>query len=582
MTAKQVAEFLDELHLGDKGTPGSLRHLSFVAGEDVYNTAKYAAKGKLVSLLSAYYCTPNRFERLWTSLSDAERKIVSLHVWGDGSEPEKYADEVAREFGLARRESSHYYMYARNGLDRFKEKYAEKNSKLWLLFPKSKDNRLFFDEVGKAVGEMERVYSDVSGELAFLTRETRSAEFVSIVRCCNSNKLAATQSGIPSKSSALKLQKFCGYEEYAADINARPEDGKRAQDLLVTFPLTVLCALGGLLATTEGRCVPGRKALSLIALPHEQLVKHLFEAYIKSKSFDELSIMTGIKAKRGHHSYEARQNLAEELEYCPVGQAVYTAEFEQYIRYTNRTFAREDEMHVVGTGAGYYEYVEWEDYEHPLIHIILSFFGALGMIDIAWGENEAVYRDIGRRIPLAFRLNPLGAYVLGLSELYAAPVAPETKLKGGFTVLPDYTIVVPDSTDRLKHEMYFDKLFTKVSATDEAAIYKLDFGTVARAVDSGVSVAGLRGYLSASDRPLPENIARALDDWEKQAGRIRLRQITILECDDTALLEEVIHYKGMGGLVKEKILAAIAVDGNATKEIKKVIEKNKRFCRDVV
>jgi hypothetical protein len=48
------------------------------------------------------------------------------------------------------------------------------------------------------------------------------------------------------------------------------------------------------------------------------------------------------------------------------------------------------------------------------------------------------------------------------------------------------------------------------------------------------------------------------------------------------LLEEVIHYKGMGGLVKERILAAIAVDGNATKEIKKVIEKNKRFCRDVV
>jgi hypothetical protein len=108
------------------------------------------------------------------------------------------------------------------------------------------------------------------------------------------------------------------------------------------------------------------------------------------------------------------------------------------------------------------------------------------MIDIAWGENEAVYADRGRRVPLAFRLNPLGAYGLGLSELYVAPVAPETKSKGGFTVLPDYTIVVPDSTDR----------------------------------------------------PMPKNVVRALDDWEKQAGRIRLRQITILECDDAPCLKK--------------------------------------------
>jgi hypothetical protein len=172
--------------------------------------------------------------------------------------------------------------------------------------------------------------------------------------------------------------------------------------------------------------------------------------------------------------------------------------------------------------------------------------------------------------------------VLGLSGRYAAPVAPKAQTKGGFTVLPDYTVVVPDSSDRLKHEMYFEKLFSRVSATDEAVIYKLDFGTVARAIDSGASVADLREYLFASDRPMPENVVRALDDWEKQAGRIRLRQVTILECDDAALLEEVIRYKGMGELVKEKILAAVVVDGNATNEIKKAIEKNKRFCRDVI
>jgi hypothetical protein len=345
----------------------------------------------------------------------------------------------------------------------------------------------------------------------------------------------------------------------------------------------VLCTIGGLLAVAEGNCIPGAKAVSLISLPHEQLVKKLFDAYIKSKNFDELSIITGITSKRGHHPFEARQNLAEELEYCPIGQPVYTNEFEQYLRIANNAFARKNESHVVGTGSGYYDYaVSWQEYEHPLIHIILSFFGALGMLDIAWGENRGVLGDRGRRIPIAFRINQLGAYVLGLSDTYVAPVPPETKIKGGFTVLPDYTIVVPDSADRLMHEIYFEKLFTKVSETDEAVIYKLDFATVIRACDNGVSIADIRNYLFASDKPMPENVVRALDDWEKQAGRIRLRQVTILECDDAALLEEVIRYKGVRESVKEKILAAIVVDGSAGKEIKKAIEKNKRFCRDVI
>ncbi|MDR2605422.1 MAG: helicase-associated domain-containing protein [Desulfovibrio sp.] len=583
MTVKQVEEFLNELHLGDKESLGSLRHLTFVAGGNVYNAAKSSTKDRVISILAAYYCAPNRFEQLWDSLSDAERKIISLHIWGDGSEPENYADEVAEEFGIAARREGFYYPYIRNGLDRFKKKYAEKNTKLWLLFPKSSDNLLFLDDLQDIVGEMNREYTKVSDTLLFLTRENRSTEFGTIVRFCNSNKLTVTKNGIFSKSSALKLRDFCGYEEYAADINAKPEDMRTTQGLLVTFPLTVLCTISGLLAVTEGGCVPGGRAVSFLSLPHEQLVKKLFDAYIKSKNFDEISIMTGIKPKRGHHSFAARQNLVEELQYCPIGQPVYTNEFERYLRINNNTFARKSESHVIGTGIGAYGYgVAWEEYEHPLIHIILSFFGALGMLDIAWGENTDEYGDGGRRVPLAFTINPLGAYVLGLSDRYVAPVAPKTKIKGGFTVLPDYTIVVPDSVDRLKHEIYFEKLFTTVSATDEAVIYKLDFATIVRACDSGVSVADVRNYLSASDKPMPENIVRALDDWEKQSGRIRLRQVTVLECDDDALLEEVIHYKGMSGFVKEKILAAVVVDGNAANEIKKVIEKNKRFCRDVL
>ncbi len=435
----------------------------------------------------------------------------------------------------------------------------------------------------RAVGEMKREYSAVPSDVPLATREHRASDFANIVRFCNANKLSLTKNGALSKASAIKLCKFCGYEEFAADVNAMPEDVRTAEGLMVTYPLTMACMIGGLLSVEDNACVPGGKAVAMLNLPHEQLIKKLFDAYLKSKSYDEISIMKGIKPKRGHNPALARQNLANELRNCPIGKAVYTYELERHLTIIARTFARKDARYIVDTGSDYYSYgTEWENYEHPLIFIILTFFGALGMIDIAWGEDKGRYSDRGRCLPLAFRINALGAYVLGMSGEYAAPEAPKTTIAGGFTVLPDYTIVVPESPQRLKHELFFERLFTRVSATREAAIYKLDFETIARALDSGTGVDELREYLQASDKPLPENVARALDDWQKQSGRVRLRQVTILECEDEALLEEVIRYKGMGDWVKDRVPAAVVIDGDAANKVKKTIEKNKRFCNNVL
>jgi hypothetical protein len=577
------ADALDEMPLGDKGRPGTLKHLAFVIGENVYNAVKGAPKDRVVSILDGYYRAPGRFEKLWNGLSAAERKIATLHIWGGGSEPKDCAEDVALEFGLVKNPEQSYYLYASNGLDIFKEQYAGKRSALWLFFPRSNGSWLFDEELRGAVGEMKRVYSKVSNKLAFSTRENRTADFANIIRFCNSNKLTVTKNGIPSKPSAMKLRDFCGYEEFAADIKARPKDMRTTEGLLVTYPLAVLSTLSEMLAVTEGRCAPGGKALALIDLPPARLIKKLFEVYLKSKNYDEISTMRGLTPRRGHNPSDARQNLAAELKYCPPGQAVYTKEFERHLRIADKNFARKEAKYVTENGINYHNYgVEWNDYERPLIHTILSFFGALGIIDIAWGENAGIYADRGRRLPIAFRINPLGAYILGLSGSYAAPAAPKMTVTGGFTVLPDYTVVVPEGPNRFRHEFYFDKRFTKISATDEASIYRLDFETAVRAVDSGAGVADLRGYLSASDKPVPDNVARALDDWEKQAGRIRLRQVTILECDDAALLEEVTRYRGMGEFVKEKIAAAVVIDGESMNKIKKAIEKNKRFCKNVI
>ncbi|MDR1194454.1 MAG: helicase-associated domain-containing protein [Peptococcaceae bacterium] len=594
MTAEQITEFLGQLVVGEKKAPGSLRHLAYLAGGSVYESTMTAPRARLLAVLTEYYLAPRRFGEIWGALSNAERAIAALHIWGDGSEPTDCADGVAAKFGLSEKGKSNIYIYPRNGLDRFKIMYADNNSKLWLLFPLSYGNRLFAGELRRLVGEMRRDYEPVSDKLLFFSRESRTNDFASIIRFCNANKVTVTKSGILSKSAALRLRACCGYEEYA--LSGRPEDARATDSLLVTFPLSVLCTIGGLLTVTEGLCEPGSKSRSLINLPYEQLVRQLFEVYLKSKTFDEISIIPGIKAKRGHHPFEARQNLVRELRYCPPGQAVYTKDFERYLRIANKTFARRGERYVVEAGSNYYNYpVEWEEYERPLISVILSFFCALGIIDVAWGNNNPGFRgEREPRTPVAFRVNQLGAYALGLSAAYAGPPSPpgpdgtgdpagaKGKAPGGFTVLSDYNVVIPTGPDRERQEMYFEPLLTKLSSTDEAAIYRLDVETIIRVLDLGGSVADLRRYLLASDKPLPENVLRALDDWEKQAGRVKLRQVTILECDDPALLEEVTRYKGMGSLIKEKIGAAAVVDDDSARKIKKIIEKNKRFCQNII
>ncbi|MCL1808448.1 MAG: helicase-associated domain-containing protein [Clostridiales bacterium] len=582
MAFDQRVSFLRDLPLGNKDTPESLLHLAFLIGENI-NKLKDAPKEQIVSILGEYYLATNRFDEIWGSLNSAEREMVSLHVWSGGSTPDFYADEVAKAFGVAENQVStyYYYSYAWNGLRRYKVRYAGKNSALWLLFPGNNDVELFYSSLRDAVGEMKRTFSQIPKNLVFSTRENRTEDVANIVRFCNSNKLAITKNGILSKPAALKLINFCGYEDYSSEMSTKPDGVKATDDLLVTFPLIVLCTVSGILYVGEGEFVPGSKASSLIGLPYGQFVKKLFDFYLNSKSFDEISVIKGLRTKRGHHPYDARQNIASEMKLCPIGKFLPTKEFEKYLRISNNTFARNEKRLVVGAGKYASNYgVEWSQYESPLIKTILLFFGALGIIDIAWGEGKQDYVDKGHRLPAAFRINPLGAYVLGLADAYEAPAAPKQKAKGGFTVLPDYTIVIPSGPNRSVHELHFERIFTKVSSTGEALIYKLDFETIARATERGVSVDELRKYLSASDKPVPKNVVRALDDWKKQTGRIKIRNVTILECDDATLLEEVIRYKGMGELVGDRIAAAVVVDGNATNKIKKTIEKNKRFCKN--
>jgi hypothetical protein len=581
MKEDNVEQFFSDIPMGSKNKPNSLLFLAYSI-RDEYPTNIYVSKLELMKFLTTYYCAPSRFEQLWNRLSEAEREMASLHFWSNGSVPEKYVEQIAEKFNLTPTEENYPRDYSNSGnaLYSFEHKYAKKDSALWLLFP-TNSCAFFRQDFFDLVGEMPRTYSIVQDIPTLLSRENRAEDFRSIFRFCNSFKVAATKTGVPNKTWALKLIEYCGYEDLADQPMPKLEDIRFTKQLLVTHRLAVLSRIGDLLTVRDGRCLPASTSTSLLNLPHARLVKHLFDAYLNSASFDELSIMPNLKSQSRRFPYLARQIIAKELRHCPAGQPVYTSELDVNLRLTNPTFARLNYDDVSATDE-YVRNARWTEFERPLIDVILSFFGALGLVDICWKDPPIRFSDYSQlRFAESFRVNALGRYALGLSDSYGAETVAEIKTDVGFTVLPDFTVFVPEGTSRIKHELFFENLLTKVSASKQAVIYKIDFETIVRLIRSDVPISKLRDYLSTADKPLPENIRRAFDDWERQSCRIRLRKITVLECDDEALLEEVLHYKGMTELVQEKIKTAVVVDDSSKGKIQRLIEKNNRFCRDV-
>ncbi len=174
-----------------------------------------------------------------------------------------------------------------------------------------------------------------------------------------------------------------------------------------------------------------------------------------------------------------------------------------------------------------------------LLCLLFEYAATLGLIDIAythpegarldfagqWGTDELDF--LSRYDGLEyFRLTPLGAYCLGLSEVYE-PAAPPGR--ASLSVLPDLRVcaATPLSPDeRLMLETFADR-----EAED---VWRLARDRTLAAVEGGHDIDGLRTFLSArDDQPLPERVEGFLRNVERSARALKLQGAALLiECAD--------------------------------------------------
>jgi hypothetical protein len=586
----------------------------------IYNNGKTSNihKNDVALALAEWYADEQNIIGIWNGcdfglfreagLNDTEKEFISVYVQYNGSEFLPTTRAIAEKHGIEIKNTgknrwSGYmerdfwdgrpgYSYAHlRFLHLIKQEFPD--TKAVYLFPGGKGIPPFVLSVLKEIiPPMTFEYPEFipAKTDTLICREKRVADIAAVVRFAGSEQLKVKSGTFDiTKAKLAKMAESIGFKEVCDDNGkfSTPREVKRINDLRVALPLFLLAANSGLVEVQHDLSVkPSVNSVAFLSRPMHEVARELFKDYLNSECIYETHYITYIAIYDGEYSIPwstVRLPIMKLLQTCPVGQFIDYRDFEKYALIFCGDFFRDNTQSTVfvrGFSSSYYgSYTpDWSECEAQIVRLLLSFCGALGMLDIAYTEHVRGFkfeRDDYRVGISGFRITPLGAWILGMTEKYDAPETVLQSAEGELIVQPDHTVMISGLKERVEHETYLSKFLTKVSVDDNVAVYKIDFAGIVKAFDQKIIPTQIKDYLkSASGKPLPVNVIRSLDDWQAKVGRIKIRSVTILETDDDLLLQELIHIKGMDRYTADILKHAVVIEDEAKRKIKTFAEKN--------
>ena len=424
--------------------------------------------------------------------------------------------------------------------------------------------------MGKRAYQMPRQQAKVktvTHQLPLVRRDTARAaqhDLQTVLRLIDQGRIVVSEKTLQASSAAVA--EIAALLRDGDFYEPTPKKEKWAQEIgplkAFAWPLLVQVAKlaelhGKKLALTKA----GRHALGA---PAAETLRLLWQRWLKSKLLDEFNRIEAIKGqhgkgKRAMTAVEGRRAvIATALKQCPVGRWVQVDDFFRFMIATALRFevTREPwDLYISDPqygSLGYEGYHDWEILQgRYTLCLLFEYAATLGMIDVAYVNPAGVRRDyremwgtddlefLSRYDGLiAFRLNALGAYGLGLAQTYEPD---QIEARAQLTVLPSLQINVragalsPD--EALLLETYAEK------ETD--TLWRLDRDKAIAAVESGNYLAELRAFLQARDaQPLPEMVESFLTTTERRARALHnTGPALLIECADAAIADLVAHHE---------------------------------------
>jgi hypothetical protein len=407
----------------------------------------------------------------------------------------------------------------------------------------------------------------VRHRLPLVRRDTERAaqqDLHTVLRLIDQGKIAVSAKTLQASSVAIeeiasRLHDGDFYESAPKNKGAEQVPGPIKA---FAWPLLVQAArLAELRGTRLELTKAGRHALGA---PAAEILRLIWQRWLKSKLLDEFNRIEAIKGQRGRgkHAMTAvegrRTVIAAALKHCPVGSWVHVDDFLRFMIAAGFSFevTREPwDLYIADPhygSLGYEGHHDWEVLQGRYALCLLFEYGAtLGMIDVAyvhpagargdfremWGTDDL--ECLSRYDGLIYvRLNPLGAYNLGLTNTYEPG---RVEARAQLTVLPSLQINVsagalsPDET--LLLETYAEK--------EGDTVWRLDRGKAITAVENGKHLAELREFLQTRDeQPLPETVEGFVTTSERRARALQKKGVALLiECADAEIADLVAYHE---------------------------------------
>lgn len=349
-----------------------------------------------------------------------------------------------------------------------------------------------------------------------------------------------------------------------------PKQNKWDQEIgpIKAFSWPLLLLASGLAQQSGSKLSLTPAGLKALGASPAQALRTIWKKWQKSTLLDEFSRIDVIKGQKSKGRVMTavaprRAAIIDTLQYCPVGEWIDVDDFSSFMVASDNSFYVTHDpwkLYVADPqygSLGYDGFHTWDVVQlRYLLCFLFEYAASLGLIDVAYIQPEEARDDYGQLWGVDdlqflsrydglcyFRLTPLGAYCLGLSEEYV-PAPIQTSLR--LSVLPSLTVNVVGGEMLAEESLALDTWATSVADGS----WRLDRAKAISAIEKGHDIAELRDFLEArDDQPLPETVESFLKTCQKQGRALKVVGTALLiQCQDAETAAMIASHKETAGL----------------------------------
>lgn len=403
---------------------------------------------------------------------------------------------------------------------------------------------------------------EMVGESRLVMRNTERNAMVDVtvlLRLVDQGKVQVSDKTSLPGTATLRLltDSLVDGDFYSGDTAKHP--ASQAIGPIKAFSWPVLLQAAGLVQRNGTRLALTPAGLKALSAPPAAVLNMIWKKWLKSSLLDEFSRMDVIKGQKSKSRVMTalpprRAVIGAMLQLCPVQTWISVDGFSRFMQATAHTFEVTHDPWALYIcereygSLGHDGYHSWDILQlRYLLCFLFEYAAALGIIDVAYVEPHGARDDfralwgaddlefLSRYDGLVyFRLTPLGAYCLGVTDNYTvAPLQPQV----AFSILPSLHVQVARGPMSVEERLLLDTWAEE--ETEES--WRLDRQKALQAMEKGHDIAELRTFLQTREaQTLPEPVEAFLRTTRKQGRALKtVGTALLIQCEDAEIAEMI-------------------------------------------